>query len=140
LLYDIFWRMRLFVCLSPKRTLGIFAWWIVSFFEYTCLLNIRSSESLLKMWKCIFFFDATLSIVVFVHWYCSLIISNKNLQINPFCNNFAIWYLLKNEIVCMLVTQKNSWYFCLRLLYKKNLHDNIPHTIFSATYQQRLFK
>jgi hypothetical protein len=26
----------------------------------------------------------------------------------------------------MLVTQKNSWYFCLRLLYKKNLHDNIP--------------
>ena len=50
-------------------------WWIVSFFEYTCLLNIRSSESLLKMWKCMFFFDAALSIVVFVHWYCGLIIS-----------------------------------------------------------------
>ena len=26
----------------------------------------------------------------------------------------------------MLVTQKNSWYFCLWLLNKKNLHDYIP--------------
>ena len=42
---------------------------------------------------------------------------------------FSSWlyYILwRNENVCMLVIRMDFRYFSLRLLYKENLHDNIP--------------